>query len=141
MAPMQSDKFAASGMNMSSMGMDMAPEGQRRFTVGVTLAAGKSGGLDYSAEDFQIEGEGIEKSVPIRDQLEGETVSSGGAISGNLVFQIPEDASDLTLSFKESRPVALDLPPASEEGVHSHDEASPEEGQENSGSSKAGHDH
>lgn len=129
MAPMQADKFAASGMSMSSMGMDMAPEGQRRFTVDVALAA-EDGTVSYSPEDFRITGEGMEETGPIRDALEGETVSVGGAVAGNLVFQVPEAAKDIELSFDGARQIALDLPPATKAV-----------GQEKDGANEDGHDH
>lgn len=123
MAPMQADKFAASGMNMSAMGMDMAPEGERRFTVEVTLEA-SGGDLGYAAEDFRVEGEGTEPSAPIRGTPESATVPDGAAVSGTLLFQVPEEAKDLTLVLDGGRPVALDAgPPAGEDrhgGGHEH---------------------
>ncbi len=121
MAPMQSKKFAASGMGMSSMGMDMAPEGQRRFAVDVTLAA-ERGDLSYSPEDFRISGKGMNKEAgPIRSQLDAGTIAAGGAISGTLVFQAPQEASALMLSFGEEGPkVALDLKPDAESNGHAH---------------------
>ncbi len=128
MAPMQSQKFAASGMSMSSMGMDMAPEGYRRFAVDVTLSADEGGELGYSPQDFQISGEGMKKEVgPIRHQLDGQTIPPGSSIAGNLVFQVPEKASELRLIFDGGQPVALDLEPAI--GDHSH------------GGHRGGHDH
>jgi hypothetical protein len=47
MAEMQVGKFAQSAMSMSATGMDMAPEGQQRFTVEVTPAA-ENGDIAYS---------------------------------------------------------------------------------------------
>jgi hypothetical protein len=120
MAPMQSSKFSAGGMNMSSMGVDMAPEGQRRFAVSVTLAAGEDADFAYSAEDFRVSGPGLEASGPIRHQLPSGTVPTGRSVSGNLVYQVPNDAHGLKLSFDGGRPVALDLPPAEDGGQHHH---------------------
>ena len=125
MAPMQSDKFAASGMSMSAMGMDMAPEGKRRIAVDVSLAAEKSG-LPYSPERFRIAGEGMEETGPIRDQLGAGAVPLVSAISGTLIFQVPEDAKELELRFADGRPVALDLPAAEEGDDHSHGGARPQ---------------
>ena len=119
MAQMQADKFAASGMNMSSMGMDMAPEGQRRFSVEVALAA-KDGALNYSPQDFRITGDGIEEIEPLRETFEGETIPAGGAVSGSLVFQVPEDAQGLELGFDGGRPISLELPPTDKGEAHSH---------------------
>jgi hypothetical protein len=45
MAPMHAGNFGKSGMNMSGMGVDMTPEGYRRFTVEFTVAAEARGGL------------------------------------------------------------------------------------------------
>jgi len=122
MASMQMGKFAQAGMSgMSSMGMDMAPEGQRRFAVDVTLAA-ERGDLSYSPEDFRISGKGMNKEAgPIRSQLDAGTIAAGGAISGTLVFQAPQEASALMLSFGEEGPkVALDLKPDAQSNGHSH---------------------
>lgn len=122
MASMQMGKFAQAGMSgMSSMGMDMAPEGQRRFVVDVTLAA-ERGDLSYSSEDFRISGKGMNKeATPIRSQLDAGTIAAGGAISGSLVFQAPQEASALMLSFGEEGPkVALDLKPDAESNGHAH---------------------
>ena len=120
MAPMQSNKFSAGGMNMSSMGMDMAPEGYERFAVVVTLAADEDGELSYSPEDFRVSGEGLKEDGPVRSELEAGTIPAGSAVSGNLVFQAPEEASKLRLSFDGGRPVALDLGPVAEGSGHSH---------------------
>lgn len=115
----QTGKFAQSGMNMSGMGVDMVPEGQQRFTVEVSLAAGQ-GGLEYAAGDFRISGDGVEESAPIRSQLGDGTLPAGSETHGALIFQAPEDARDLVLSFDGGEPVALELgraPAAAEKGV------------------------
>lgn len=120
MAPMKMNKFGASGMSMQSTGMDMAPEGFRRFTVDVSLAAREGGSFSYSAKDFTLSGERVEETAPLRHQLEAGTLASGSATSGALVFQVPEEASNLMLSFGDGRqPVALDLAP---DKGHSHGE-------------------
>jgi hypothetical protein len=131
MASMQMGKFAQAGMaGMSSMGMDMAPEGQRRFVVDVTLGA-KDGDLSYSPEDFSISGDGVKQSAPIRDQLDSGTIPAGSAISGRLVFQVPEETTKLMLSFgDEGQKVALNL---DESDAHSHGGAAAQ--------SQAGEDH
>jgi len=118
MASMQMGKFAQNGMGgMSSMGMDMAPEGQRRFVVDVTLGA-KDGDLSYAPGDFRISGEGVKQSAPIRDQLDSGTIPAGSAISGSLVFQVPEETKELMLGFgDEGQKVALHL---DESDAHSH---------------------
>lgn len=131
MAPMRSNKFSAGGMNMSSMGMDMAPEGYERFAVVVTIAADEDGELSYSPEDLRLGGEGMKEDGPVRSELEAGTIPAGSAVSGNLVFQAPEEASKLRLSLDGGRPVALDLEPAADDSGQSHG------GQPESG----GHDH
>lgn len=128
MAAMQSGKFAAGGMDMSSMGMDMAPEGTRRFAVDVTLAA-EGGDLSYSPEDFRVTGEGMKKETyPIRHRLGASVIPAGSAVSGNLVFQVPEAAKELVLSFGDAggrQQVALDLGPASQDNAHPYGAAQP----------------
>lgn len=135
MAPMQMDKFQRSGMSMSGMGMDMAPEGQRRFTVELSLAAG-SGGLEYSARDFELTGEGMEPAAPIRTQLGDGVLPAGTETRGSLIFQAPQDASGLVLSFDGGDPVALELEGSGSSG---HGHASGEGSQ--SGGHPDGHDH
>lgn len=136
MAPMQSNKFSAGGMSMSSMGMDMAPEGYERFAVDVTLTAGEDGEMGYSAEDFRVSGEGMKEVGPIRSELESGTLPAGSAVAGNIVFQAPEEASKLILSLDEGQRVALDLGPSQETSGHAHG-GQPEGG----GDPDEGHDH
>lgn len=102
MAPMQMGKLPR-----SSMGVDMVPEGQQRFTVEVSLAAGK-GGLDYSTGDFRLSGEEIEGSAPICSQLGDGTLPAGSETHGALIFQAPAEAKGLALSFDGGEPIGLD---------------------------------
>ena len=117
MAPMQMDKFAKTGMNMSGMVSDMTPEGKRRFNVEVTLAAGGRA-LEYEADDFRVSAQGMRPIPPLRDKLVEGTIPAGNAVSGTLVFQVPEEAEQLSLSLDGSRPVDLELDPASGENNH-----------------------
>lgn len=119
MAPMKMGNFAKAGMNMSGMVMDMTPEGKRRFTVEVTLA-GQTNGLSYSKKDFRISGEGVEQTAPLRSRLGSGEVPPGSAISGILVFQVPEEAENLRLGYRDGRPVLLDLAPGSQNKNKSH---------------------
>ncbi|MBA2374785.1 MAG: DUF4352 domain-containing protein [Actinomycetota bacterium] len=111
MAPMQSGKFAASGMSMSAMGMDMAPEGHERLAVEVTLTGDEGESLSYSPEGFRVSGDGMGSVAPIRDQLEAGTLSGGSSVSGGMVFEVPEKAENLVLDFEGGRSVSLDVPP------------------------------
>ncbi len=108
MAPMQMENFAKSGMFMSGMVADMTPEGKKRFTLEVSLSGG-NGGLRFSENDFRVNGEGMKETRPLRGQLGTGKISSGQATSGILTFQVPEEAEDLVLGFRDSRPVILDL--------------------------------
>lgn len=142
MAPMQMDKFKRSGMNMSGMGIDMVPEGKRRFTVDVSLAAGPDG-LNYSKEEFRLTGEGMKAVTPIRSRQLGDgMLPAGSEMHGPLVFQTPQDASELMLSFDGGEPVALDLGKDESSGHEEHKGASASgEDSQGGGSSDDGHDH
>ncbi|MGB3634568.1 MAG: hypothetical protein WA982_11055 [Rubrobacteraceae bacterium] len=119
MAPMQTKKYQRSGMSMSSNVPDMTPEGYKRFNVDVSLAA-ETAGIDYSAKDFQLTGEGIDRVTPLRNELDPGLLPQGSAIQGILVFQVPEDAKNLMLTFGDSRqPVALDVPEGKGHSNHS----------------------
>ena len=116
MAPMQMQNFANQGMNMSMpKNMDMVPDGRRRFTLDITLVA-QNGVISYTAKDFRVSGEGFEGVAPIRTQLGKGTVAEGGAVSGGVIFEVPEKAENLTLSFDGGRGVALDLRPSEANG-------------------------
>lgn len=118
MAPLHSDKFAHSGMSMSGMGMDMAPKGQRRFSVEITLIATGAGGLHYSASQFRVTGKDMEPTGPHRQQLGDGRLARGSAVSSTLTFQAPENASQLVLRYgADARPIALAL----DDGHHEHD--------------------
>ncbi|MBA2451879.1 MAG: hypothetical protein H0V47_01810 [Chloroflexia bacterium] len=121
MVPMQMSNFAASGMNMSASGMDMPPEGFRRFAVGLTLVGEAKSGLHYSPDEFQVTADGMEPSGPHRHTFVGEAIPSGSSVTGELVFQAPDTATSVLLTFPGAdRPVALDLGsmPADEDDSH-----------------------
>ena len=136
MAPMQMNKFGEQGMSMgASTGMDMAPDGQRRFAVDVTLAAGEGGELAYSPDRFRLTGAGVEATAPIRDTLSEGSVPAGGRISGTLVFQAPETAEDLKVSLSDGgTPVALPLEPTASKNEGAT-------GGNTDGNAGGGHDH
>ncbi len=121
MAPMHGDKFARSGMNMSGMGMDMAPPGYRRFTVAITLVGQASDGLRYSEDWFRLTGQGMTETGVYRHQFGTGAVPRGSAVSGSLTFQVPEGASGLLLHVRGGeRPIALDPGPVSDQHEHVH---------------------
>lgn len=125
MAPMKMGKFAASGMSMASTGMDMAPEGYRRFTAQVSLASEERQALSYSPRSFTVTGSRMREATPIRSQLGSGEIPAGGTVSGTLVFQVPEDAASLALGLDGRRSVGLDPGPAQD---HGHDSGSAAEG-------------
>lgn len=108
MAPMQMENYSKSGMFMSGMVMDMTPEGKKRFVLEISLS-GRNGDLRYAERDFRVNGEGMKETRPLRGQLGSGMMSSGEATSGILTFQVPKEAENLVLSFRDSRPVILDL--------------------------------
>ena len=125
MAPMKMGGFAKQGMSMSMpRNMDMTPEGKRRFTVEVTLAAEAAGSLAYAMDAFRVAGTGISEVSPYQSEtrnggatlLGDGTVPAGSAVSGAVIFQVPEKAKNLTLSYEGGQPVSLDLKP--DEGGH-----------------------
>jgi hypothetical protein len=121
MAPMHAGNFGKSGMNMSGMGVDMTPEGYRRFTVEFTVAAEARGGLQFAPEQFHVTGSGMEVATPLRSQLGDQFAPQGSAFTGSLVFQVPDKASNLVLSLDDSsQPISLDLPTADDH--HDHDD-------------------
>jgi hypothetical protein len=129
MAPMHAGKFAQSGMSMAAMGMDMAPEGFRRFTVDFTLASQARSGLHYSADTFRLKGMDMPEIGPLRFQLGNGFVPHGTAVSGSLLFQVPEAANHLELHFDgAARSIAINLEPGTEVNHdHSTQEQLPEQ--------------
>jgi hypothetical protein len=120
MAPPQTDKFSASGMSMSSMGMDMAPKGFRRFTIDFTLLAQSGNGLRFTPDSFRVSGPGLQEAGPIQFHIGDEFIPKGSAASGSLKFQVPEKAVNLMVSFNNGeKMIGLDtLQPV--ENTHPH---------------------
>ncbi|MBI3241379.1 MAG: hypothetical protein HYZ49_03705 [Chloroflexi bacterium] len=126
MADMNMQGFAATGMSMSAMGMDTAPEGYRRFSLDVTLVGQGKDGLRFSPAQFRVAGEGIEDAFPIRAELGDGWVPSGNVLNGSLLYQVPESASRLQLVVESgARPalILLELPPAEPHNDHTGAEA------------------
>ena len=86
---------------MAGMSMpDPVPDGYRRFSVDVTLLALSEGGLSYSPGSFTISGEGVEAAGPHRAAVAPGVVPQNMRMSMSMVFQAPEDADHIWLTFK-----------------------------------------
>lgn len=95
---------------------DPVPAGFTRFSIQVTLAA-QDQDLSWAAGDFRVSGPGLRPTRPIRVQLGDGVVARGTALSGALTYDVPEDASDLVLRFREGIPIPLpDLRPDGNDG-------------------------
>lgn len=105
---------------MIGMDPDPVPEGFRRLGVDVTLAGESTAGLDVGPDRFTVVGQAMKPAGPIRARLDDGLLARGSQISGGLVFEVPEGASDLQLRFEGgSRGVALPVgPPHTAESTH-----------------------
>ena len=95
-------------------GMDMpedVPAGLRRFAVDVSLGATEDEALRYDRRDFTVSGSGVKPVVPVDGQLDRGELTPGSTISGSLTFDVPEEATALTLRFR-GEAVALPALPA-----------------------------
>ncbi len=77
---------------------DPLPEGQRRFRVRLTLVGLAGDGLAYSGGMFAVSGPGLELTAPKQGRAVSGAVPPGMSVSLALLFQVPEDATDLHLS-------------------------------------------
>lgn len=86
---------------------DPLPEGQRRFRVALTLVGLRGEGIVYSPEMFAVSGRGLAPTPP-KPPAQSGVVPPGMSASIVLLFQVPEDATDLSLSVDgSSQSVAL----------------------------------
>lgn len=101
---------------MPGMGSDEDPvaEDERRVSVDVTLVAGGAG-LRYDVEDFRLEAGG-RTVAPHRAVLPGERLPAGTWLSGTLVFDVPVEALEGSLSYGDGPTLAVDLPPEGSTG-------------------------
>lgn len=109
LAPMNHGRYANLGMTMSSMVPDSTPEGQRTFTVLVTLIGRGADGLELSADQFTVSGAGVAPTSPLRSDLGYSRVPAGSGMTGVLVFRVPAEAQRLTLRYAGGHPVILQL--------------------------------
>lgn len=131
-------------MQMSTtMGMDMAPEGYRRFTVSVSLIGQARSGLHYAADQFRISGDGVDKPTAIRYALGNGVVPVGSAMSGTLLFQVPDTSQHLLLTYGDgNQAIALDLAESGPGHDHSPDASAGSNPHAGHGGTKdSGHEH
>lgn len=119
---LQVDRVVPEGMDHNpgmpdDMMPDPIPEGHRRVHVHVTLRAEDAGGLAYGPERFTLVGDGMGAVSPRADQLGTGHAPVGSVLSGVLIFELPQDATELALRMDGGRqPAALKL-----EGGDGHD--------------------
>lgn len=109
LAPMNHERFARLGMAMSAMVPDSTPEGQRTFTVLLSLVGQGPDGLDVRAERFSVSAPGLGPIAPLRSDMGTTTVPPGSGMTGTLVFRVPADAETLSLRYDGAYPIVLQL--------------------------------
>jgi hypothetical protein len=90
---------------------DPVPEGYVRLTVDLSLAA-RDETLRWKPADFTVEGDGVGVVRPHRAQLGDGVVPEGAQVAGGLTFDVPKKATHLTLDFRDTGSVPLELPSA-----------------------------
>lgn len=94
------------------------PVGMRRFSVNVTLGATEDEPLRYSSRDFTVSGPGVQPVVPVISQIDSGALQPGTSISGSLSFDVPKEATTLSLTYEGTAEVPLPALPANAEGEH-----------------------
>lgn len=123
---LQVDRVVPEGMDHNpgmpeDMMPDPIPEGQRRVHVHVTLHAEDAGGLAYGPERFTLVGDGMRAVTPRADQLGTGHAPEGSTLSGVLVFELPQKATQLALRMDGARqPAALTIEGGDGHDGHSH---------------------
>lgn len=112
--PMNHSGYAQLGMSMQTMVPDSTPEGQRTFTVLVSLVGAAAGGLDAAAERFTVSGAGLAAEAPLRAELGDALVPPGSGMTGVLVFRVPAELEAVTLRYDGGHPITLQLGEAPE---------------------------
>jgi hypothetical protein len=99
---------------------DPVPAGYVRLTVDLSLAA-RGGTLRWQPSDFTVQGKGLGTVRPHAAHLGDGVVPSGTQVAGDLTFQVPKKARQLTLDFRGDGSVPLELPSSHHgSGAHSH---------------------
>lgn len=102
------DAVSARDMGHQMPGMDQnladpVPEGARRVSTTVTVAATAPEGLELADSDFTLSGPGLGASAPVRAQLGDGRLEEGTAMTVELVFDVPEATDQgLVLAFGEA---------------------------------------
>lgn len=112
--PMNHSQFARLGMTMAAMVPDATPEGQRTFTLLISLVGRGADGIEASADQFTVSGPGFSAVAPLRADLGGGRVPPGSGLTGVLVFRVPAEAQQVTLRYAGGQPIALNLGEAQE---------------------------
>lgn len=107
--PMNHSGYARLGMTMQTMVPDSTPEGQRTFTVLVSLVSTGANGLDAEAERFTVSGVGLTAVGPLRAELGDALVPPGSGKTGVLVFRVPAELEVVTLRYDGGHPITLQL--------------------------------
>jgi hypothetical protein len=107
--PMNHSQFARLGMTMSAMVPDATPEGQRTFTLLVSLIGRGADGIVAEADQFTVSGAGLAPVTPLRADLGGGLVPPGSGLTGLLVFRVPEEVQSVTLRYAGGQPIAVNL--------------------------------
>lgn len=99
------------GHQMPGMDQNLAdpvPEGARRISATVTVAATAEEGTELTSSDFRFSAPGLAPTAPVRAQLGDGRLDQGTAMTVELVFDVPEETEDgLVLTFGAA---ALPLP-------------------------------
>jgi hypothetical protein len=109
------------GHVMPGMSMpDEVPVGMRRFAVEVSLGATEGSALRYDRRDFTVSGPGVKPVAPVDGQFDRGSLRPGSTLAGSLSFDVPKEATALTLRFRDGEAVRLPALPAVAEGHGAH---------------------
>lgn len=104
---------------------DPVPPGMVRIRVGVVMAADQAD-ISWSATDFQLDGVRTPPLPPHSVELGDGLVPRDSQVSGGLVFDVPEEAADLALRFRDGPPVPVEVRLSAHGGAdHSKDQDLP----------------
>lgn len=107
--PMNHGRFASLGMTMQAMVPDSTPEGQRTFSVLVTLIGQGPDGLQLSAEQFTLSGGAVAGVAPLRSDQGRYLVPPGSGMTALLVYRVPVELESATMRYAGGMPVVLTL--------------------------------